>query len=173
MRAVIRVTVFLWSCGLIASGAMPTLEGGGSVDPLLKELVALERAALDRWITLDPQGYLDLYAPEVTYFDPTTEKRVDGMEAMKERVAPMKNIKLPFKDVRYEMIDPRVERHGDVALLTFNVVNHGKLPDRPESVLSRWNSTEVYRRINGKWKIIHSHWSFTKPELKGGAPSAF
>jgi hypothetical protein len=30
------------------------------VDRLLDELVALERSALDRWIRLDPQGYLDL-----------------------------------------------------------------------------------------------------------------
>ncbi len=172
MRAAIRVTVFLLSCGLIAPCAMPALEGGGSVDPLLKELVALERSALDRWITLDPQGYLELYAPEVTYFDPTTERRVDGLEAMQKRLAPMRSIKLPFKDPRYEMIDPKVERHGDVALLTFNLINYGKLPDRPESVLARWNSTEVYSQINRKWKIIHSHWSYTKPELKGGASSS-
>jgi hypothetical protein len=33
-------------------------------------------------------------------------------------------------------------------------------------VVSRWNSTEVYRRIDGKWRIVHSHWSFTKPEVK-------
>jgi ketosteroid isomerase-like protein len=57
------------------------------------------------------------------------------------------------------MIDPKVQRHGDVALLTFNLVNYGKLPDAPERVLARWNSTEVYSRIGGTWKIIHSHWS--------------
>jgi ketosteroid isomerase-like protein len=136
------------------------------VDPLLEELVALERSALDRWIQFDPQGYLDIQAPEVTYFDPFTEKRVTGREALQARVAPMKTMKPPFSDPRYEMIDPKVQRMGDMALLTFNLVNYGKLPDRPESVLARWNSTEVYGRIDGKWKIIHSHWSFTQPELK-------
>ena len=45
---------------------------------LSQEIITLERAALDRWIRLDPQGYLDLQAPEVTYFDPFTERRVDG-----------------------------------------------------------------------------------------------
>ena len=69
-------------------------------------------------------------------------------------------------DRRYEMIDPKVQCFGDVALLTFNVVNYGKLPGQAESVLSRWNSTEIYRRVDGKWRIIHSHWSFTKPEVK-------
>ncbi len=41
---------------------MPAQDGGGSVDRLLDELVALERSALDGWIRLDPQGYLDLQA---------------------------------------------------------------------------------------------------------------
>ena len=64
------------------------------------------------------------------------------------------------------MIEPKVQHHGDVALLTFNLVNYGKLLNRSESVLASWNSTEVYSRIAGKWRIIHSHWSYTKPELK-------
>jgi ketosteroid isomerase-like protein len=145
---------------------MPAQDGGGSVNRLLDELVALERSALDRWIKLDPQGYLDLQAPEVTYFDPFTERRVDGLDAMQVRLAPMKKMKPPFMDARYDMIDPKVQRHGDVALLTFNLVNYGKLPDGPERVLARWNSTEVYSRIGGTWKMIHSHWSYTQPELK-------
>jgi hypothetical protein len=93
------------------------------VNRLLDELVALERSALDRWIKLDPQGYLDLQAPEVTYFDPFTERRVDGLDAMQVRLAPMKKMKPPFMDARYDMIDPKVQRHRDVALLTFNLVN--------------------------------------------------
>lgn len=74
-------------------------------------------------------------------------------------LAPMKSMKSPIKDPRYEMIDSKVQRHGDVALLTFNLINYGKLADQPENVLARWNSTGVYGRIEGKWKIIHSHWS--------------
>ena len=99
-------------------------------------------------------------APEVTYFDLFTERRVDGLDAMQVRLAPMKKMKPPFTDPRYEMVDPKVQRHGDVALLTFNLVNYGKLPGAPERVLARWNSTEVYSRIGGTWKIIHSHWSY-------------
>jgi ketosteroid isomerase-like protein len=136
------------------------------VDRLLEELIALKCSALDRWIRLDPQGYLDIFASEVTYFDPFTETRVDGLDAMQVRLAPMKTMESPFADLRYDMIDPTVQRHGDVALLTFNLVNFGKLPDAPERVLARWNSTEVYVRTGGTWKIIHSHWSYIQPELK-------
>jgi ketosteroid isomerase-like protein len=162
MRA-ICLGVVLWSCGILAAGTSGGQGRGGS---LLEELVALERSALDRWIRLDPQGYLDRFGPEVTYFDPTTDRRVDGLEAMRARLAPMKSMKPPFTDPRYEMIEPKVQRHGDMALLTFNLINYGKLAGQPESVLARWNATEAYARIDGKWRIVHSHWSFTKPDVK-------
>ena len=70
---------------------------------------------------------------------------------------------------RYEIIDPKVQR-GDVAVLTFNLVNYGKLGAGEESVVARWNSTEVNSRIEGKWRIIHSHWSYIKPQPKTGGP---
>jgi len=102
----------------------------------------------------------------VTYFVPMTERRVDGLKAMQEWLAPMKNAKMPFTDRRYEMIGPKVQLYGDVALLTFNIVNYGKPPNKAEQPLTRWNSTEVYRRVDGKWMIVHSHWSFIKPDVK-------
>ena len=135
-----------------------------SRDSLLDELVALERSALDRWIELDPQGYFDLYAPEATYFDPSTESRVDGLDALQVRFAPMKRMKAPFSSPRYEMINPKVQPSGDLAILTFNLVNYGRPPDAAEQVLARWNSTQIYSRIGGTWKIIHSHWSFLQAQ---------
>jgi uncharacterized protein (TIGR02246 family) len=136
------------------------------VDGRSEEIIALERSALDRWIEFDPQGYLDLYAPEVTYFDPNVEKRIDGLEAMKTLLAPIKELEDAIKDARYEMKDTKVQRHGDVALLTFGLVNYGKVGDRPERELTRWNATEVYKSIDGRWRIIHSHWSYVKPLLR-------
>jgi len=136
-----------------------------------RRVVALERSALDRWIRADPDGYLGLYANDATYFDPFRDKRVDGLAELKARTAPMRGIKLPFTEPRYEMIDPRVDVEGNVAVLTFNLVNYGKPTGRTdETVLARWNATEVYRRQNGAWRIVHTHWSFTKPQLAGAPP---
>ena len=128
-----------------------------------QEIVALERGALDRWGRGDPQGYLEIMAPEVTYFDPNLEKRLDGLQAMKDYIAPFTG---KIKIDRYELINPTVQRHGDAAVLTFNVVNYRKLPDGTEQPATRWNSTEIYARVDGRWRIIHSHWSYVKPELK-------
>jgi hypothetical protein len=66
------------------------------------------------------------------------------------------------------MIDPKVQRHGDAAILTFNLTNYRKLTDGSEQVLLRWSSTETYARLHGRWRIVHSHSSFVKPELKQG-----
>src|SRR4029453_12416431 len=52
-------------------------------------IIALERGALDRWGRGDPQGYLDLYARDVTYFDPMSAKRTDGFDAMRWRPRPI------------------------------------------------------------------------------------
>jgi uncharacterized protein (TIGR02246 family) len=166
MRKAILVIVSCVGFAFAGSESGTAQEGTASADRVRDEIIALERGALDRWIKLDPQGYLDLFVPDVTYFDPTTDRRIEGREAMEARLAPMRSAKVPFKAWRYDMIEPRVQRHGDVAVLTFNLVNYGTMPDQPERVIARWNSTEVYRRVDGAWKIVHSHWSFTKPEVK-------
>lgn len=67
---------------------------------------------------------------------------------------------------RYEMLNTKVQRHGDVAVLTYNIVNYRRQPDGTEVPTTRWNSTAVFQRIDGRWRTIHSHFSYTKPELK-------
>jgi uncharacterized protein (TIGR02246 family) len=136
-----------------------------------EHIISLERSALDRWIQADPDGYLTLYAKDATYFDPFREKRVDGLDELNARMAPMRGLKLPFTEPRYDMIDPVVNVDGRVAVLTFNLVNYGKPSGgTQEAVLARWNATQVYREIDGAWRIIHTHWSFTQPQLATPAP---
>ena len=127
------------------------------------DIIALERGALDRWGAGDPRGFLEIMAPEVTYFDPAQDARVDGLKAMTDLLVPFTG---KIKIDRYDMINPVVQRHGDMALLTFNLVNYRTLSDGTEQPVLRWNSTETYARIDGHWRIVHSHWSYVKPELK-------
>ena len=158
-----RVVIILF---LLCSAAPPL--AGQKDTPLLDELVRLERGALDRWIHRDPQGYLDLYDADLTYFDPFQKTRLDGIGAIKAMLAGMMAAAPPnvVTNPRYELIGARVQQYGDVGILTFQVINYGRVKGGPESVLARWNSTETYRRSGGRWRIVHSHWSFTTPELK-------
>ncbi len=128
------------------------------------DVVSLERAALDRWGKGDPNGFLETYAPEITYFDPGVERRLDGHVAMTDYYRPFAG---KIKVLRYEMIDPKVQRHGDVAVLTYNLRSEAVQPD-DKQVTVRWNSTSVYAQIGGQWKIIHSHWSLTTPPCAKG-----
>jgi len=121
-------------------------------------IVALERAALDRWGNRDPGGFLESYAPDITYFDPLTPARIDGHHGMVEWYRPFVG-KIHID--RYEILNPHVVVGANMALLTYNLVNYHRDRLGVESIGSRWNSTAVYRRRDGEWKSIHSHWSFT------------
>lgn len=123
------------------------------------EIVRLERAALDRWGRGDPEGFLGTYAPEITYFDPMQPKRVNGLTTMRKLYGPIAG-KVHVDS--YDMIEPKVQRYGDMAVLTYNLVSRSRSPDgQPRE--TRWNSSSVYHRFGRDWRMIHSHWSFTAP----------
>ena len=127
------------------------------------DVIALERAALDKWSKGDPSGFLANYADDITYFDPMREARVDGLPAIRELLAPIAG---KFSIDRYEILNPKVQRSGNAAVLSYNLANYKKLPNGTEQQINRWNSTSVFFREGGRWREVHSHWSFTKPELK-------
>jgi ketosteroid isomerase-like protein len=140
---------------------------GPPASPKEHAVVALERTALTRWGHGDPQGYLELYSPDVAYFDPMQDRRIDGRAEMERLYGPIKGM---VKVDSFEIIAPRVQEHANVALLTFNLASHGRQPNGTPFTV-RWNSTEVYAKTRGKWQIIHSHWSFTKPGSMPAPPS--
>jgi ketosteroid isomerase-like protein len=117
------------------------------------EVLRLERAALDRWGKGDPDGYLEINAPDVTYFDPFVERRLDGIAALKGWY---EQIRGKIQIDRDEIVDPHIQVMGEAAILTFQFVSEGSEGS------TRWNCTEVYRRFDTDWKIVHSHWSFAK-----------
>ena len=145
---------------LIASCATASVNQGQGDG---QEVIALERSALDRWGKGDVEGFLSLYADEITYFDPIQDRRVNGLANLRSLYGPLAG---KFTVDRYEMLNPKVQRYGDVAVLTFNLQNYARQADGTEHPTSRWNSSEVFRRIDGKWRTIHSHWSFTKPDVR-------
>ena len=115
-------------------------------------ILGLERGALDRWGRGDPGGFLEICAPDVVYFDPYREKRVDGLPALTELY---KTIWGKVHLDRYELLNPLVQVAGDAAILTFNYVSWSGANE------DRWNCTEVYRHNGDRWQIIQTHWSYT------------
>ena len=128
------------------------------VDDVSLQIINMERAALDRWGRGNPDGFLEISAPEVVYFDPFLPQRIDGLSTLRKYYAELRG-KIHIDS--YDIVDPVVQVHGDVAILTFGFVSRGGGDEM------RWNTTEVYRRGEDGWRIIHTHWSFTQPELAG------
>ncbi len=122
-------------------------------EALAQKIINMERAALDRWGKGDPSGFLEICAPDVVYFDPGQETRIDGREALGKYYEAIRG-KVSID--RYELLNPLVQQIGDAAVLTFNFVSYGRDEDE-----YRWNCTEVYRRDGEDWQIIQTHWSFT------------
>lgn len=117
-----------------------------------REIIALERAALERWCRGDPSGFLEISAPDVSYFDPFLPHRLDGLAAL---TAYYEGLRGTVSVAGHEMVAPAVRRLGDAVTLAF----------RFESTLAdgrqlHWNCTEVYRRDPDGWRIVHTHWSF-------------
>jgi uncharacterized protein (TIGR02246 family) len=153
------IVLVLTGLALIAIGSTHANSAQGRTD----EVIALERGALDRWAKGDVGGFLEIYDDEITYFDPVTDRRVDGIEAMHKWYAPFAG---KFAIDRYELVNPKVQRYGDVAVLTYVVQNYNRDSAGNERPATRWNVSEVFQRSDGKWRTVHSHFSYTRPELK-------
>ncbi len=128
------------------------LKGGDSNDG--HPVFALERAAMQRWCSGDPDGFLELSAPDVVYFDPFQKTRLDGIDALR---ALYDSFRGQISADWYEFIDAKVQTIGEEgAVLTF------QFRSRSGDVEYFWNCTEVYRKDAGDWRIIQTHWSLPK-----------
>ena len=119
-------------------------------------VIGMERAALERWGRGDPDGFIDISAATVSYFDPFAAERLDGLSALRSWYDQLRG-KISID--RFEMIEPRVQMAGDIAVLTYRFESHGS-----EGSM-RWNTTEVYQKSPDGWKIIHTHWAFHQPKI--------
>lgn len=55
------------------------------------------------------------------------------------------------------MLNPKLQRAGDMAVLSYDWEAHFG------SDVIRWRATDVYRRKDGTWRIVHAHWSAVQP----------
>ena len=117
-------------------------------------ILALERAALDRWGRGDPSGYLEISAPDVVYVDPFVERPVHGLDALRAYYAPFRGL---IRIDRDEILNATVQHWGETAVLTYDFHSWGSETER------RWHCTEVYRLRDGAWRIVQTHWSLVQP----------
>jgi len=117
-----------------------------------RELVAMERAAMDGWLKGDPGPMLAAADPDITFFHVMTRQRLEGAAAVKELYAGFAGTPL-FDSYRIEQ--PKVQAGADMAVLSYQLVTRNGDLDRT------WNATQVYQRKNTGWRVIHTHFSAT------------
>ncbi len=127
-------------------------------DPV-REIIALERDALERGARGEIDVFVELSEPDVVYFDPFNERRIDGLDALREYYH--KIFRPPQEEFTIELINPNVQLLGEAAVLTFNFRSTGRSTGRVEL----WNCTEVFRKTARGWRIVQTHWSWTRPQL--------
>jgi hypothetical protein len=141
--------------GAVAAALCGVLAAADGNEATAREVLALERTTLDGWQMGNPDPLLAISDPEITYFHVVTDKRLDGLPAVRALFEGYRG--RPLFD-SYEMADPKVQSSGDTAVLTYTLVRH------VGTATTRWNATQVYQRKKEGWRIIHSHWSATRAE---------
>ena len=121
-------------------------------DLVVAKLNGQLQKALERWYAGDPFAYAELCASDVSYFDPWVLGRVEGLDALKRHFERYDG--KVFRP-RFEMLDCRSVAIGDGTLFMYCLQSWqaDNTPDRP------WNATELYRDLDGRWRIVHAHWS--------------
>ncbi|MCI1780054.1 MAG: nuclear transport factor 2 family protein [Bacteroidales bacterium] len=116
----------------------------------------MEKKAWKKWSKGDPSGFTDIFGKEITYFDPWTIGRLDGLKYVSgifEKLRGLINLK------NFTMIDPKVQNMENTAVLTYNLLLDSGFSEE------KWNCTEIYQKKDNKWEIIHTHCSFVRPDL--------
>ena len=130
------------------------LNAADSNESVTREILALERQTMDGWQAGNPDPTLALADSEITYFHAVTSKRVDGLPALKAMFEGYRG--RPLFDT-YQITEPKLQLAGETAILTYILVQ------TRAGETTRWNATQIYQRKKEGWRVIHSHWSATRP----------
>lgn len=141
----------LATLALAATAVLPLAPAwAGSDADVAREILTLERQALDGWLRGDPGPQLAISDPQITYIHSVVEKRLDGAPAVQKLYDAYRG--RPLFD-SYEIVEPKVRTSAKVAVLTYRLARH------TGAATSYWNATQVYEKQRAGWRVIHSHWS--------------
>lgn len=120
-------------------------------------ILTLERDALDQWSAGNPAGFAVHFADDGTYMDDIgAQNRVVGIQAANEYLASLDGMIPPHT---YEMVDPLVQKYGDIAILTYQY--HSKIDTMSGPP---WKATAVYHFNDSIWQMVHANWSLIKEQ---------
>lgn len=126
-------------------------------EELTKQVIAMEKNALDKYYAGDMTGYYDLWSHEdFSYFDAGHDKCIDDFKEVKDFLD--HNIAGKMHADSYKFVAPRVQIHGDTAILTYQLFADTNF------INMKYNVIEVFQKNDqGEWKVVHSTWDTITP----------
>ena len=117
-------------------------------------ILSLEQEQVEAYNKGDIDKILSYYDTDIIGFSSTKHDRFQGPEELRKTFDYylQKTSKL-----EYGISDPTIQIHGDTAILSFywmTVMIFGKTRREVQG-----RGSHVYRRVDGKWKIVHEHFS--------------
>jgi ketosteroid isomerase-like protein len=118
-----------------------------------KAIIAREKASVEAWQKKDKAFYADYLTDDATYFGPRSpylevDPKVNFLPKFEQYTT-------MFKYLDFEMLNPRVQVYGDVAILTYNESVTGEMGGKSISYTGK--VTSVYVKQGNTWRTVHGH----------------
>lgn len=118
------------------------------------------RAAIDDWIEAvqarDVDRIMALYAPEVVSFDAIVALQFKGWDAYRDHWRAC--LDMSPGEMVFRVQDLTVTAEREIAFGHY-LVNCGGTNDKGELQSGWMRATVCWRRIDGRWRIVHEHFS--------------
>ena len=150
MRKILGISL----CVLIVSVMFPLVAAADSDEAVAKKIISL---AYEQWKAFDKRDVakaMEQVDDEYTEFNPVAATRLDG-KALNKRMAEAGN-QDSGDGILAEMLNPKVQVYGDVAILSYNYMGMTRDKDGNTEPV-RAKSTRVYVKKSGSWKLVHAN----------------
>lgn len=151
MRTLLKIfvlsMVLFFSTQLFAQSTPPSVED---------EIIAVTYAAWKAQMEKNALEANRILADDYTEFNPEASTRLDGKE-ISVRVSDAVMLG-STKVISAEMLNPKVQVYGDVAILSYNYLGLNQDHDEKTSSVKA-KSTRVYVKINGNWMLVHANFA--------------
>lgn len=134
---------------------------GAEEDQVKAAVIAIVKDGLEKLRNGDPRGITDACAEGVTYYSVEQDSLLVGRQALVELYGPPTN--QTYYD-HFDLINPTVQTHGDVAVIAFDFASFSTEDD--SQLRTRWRGTYVLARFDAGWRILHIHWTLLENNLQ-------
>jgi len=143
----VSILILSFSTGLFAQAPMSSVED---------EVIALTYKIWEAEAEKNMNEMNKYLSDDYTEFNPTYSTRIDGKKlntTLSEVLVVNSGTVLAA-----EMLNPKVQVYGDVAILSYNYAGASK--DNEGNIdNTKAKSTRVYVKMNGKWKLVHANFA--------------